>query len=176
MSKKEQTKQLILEAAWQLFQKQGYQDTSTRDIATHAKVANGTVFSHFKSKIDILKAGFEAQLENVLLEASKTDISKTAADRMCHYANSLYPFYLSQREFSRELLATIMWQQDELAPQLARFKALLIHDNDANEMQAEIIIDLYFMTLLHGLNQIDSTTSSLIVLLTSKLANLKLPN
>ena len=55
MSKKEQTKQLILTTAWQLFKENGYQNTSTRDIAMASGVANGTVFSHFKSKIDILK-------------------------------------------------------------------------------------------------------------------------
>lgn len=176
MSKKEQTKQLILTTAWLLFKENGYQNTSTRDIAMASGVANGTVFSHFKSKIDILKAGFSDQLDEVLLNASKKDKSHTAIERMSHYAKALYPFYLSQREFSRELLGTIMWQHSELAPQLARFKNQLIHDNNANAHHADVIIDLYFMTLLYGLNHPEINENELVAQLENKLSLLNVPN
>jgi AcrR family transcriptional regulator len=50
MSRKEN----ILEAATELFAKQGFNGTATSEIARKAGVAQGTVFHHFKSKENLL--------------------------------------------------------------------------------------------------------------------------
>ena len=44
MSKKEKTRDKVLASAWELFLLQGYDHTSTREIAVAANVAVGTVF------------------------------------------------------------------------------------------------------------------------------------
>ena len=168
--KKEQTQAKILSSAWQLFLQDGYEQTSTRDIAKAAKVANGTVFSHYPNKISLLKAGLESQLDEILKKAQKADKTKDAKARMCHYAEFLFAFYMSQKEFSRTLFKEIMWQQEELTAQLNTFKAGLIHDNDASMLHAEVIVDIYFMTLLEGLNQASSTPESMLQRLSDKLS------
>tara|TARA_B100002049_G_scaffold207752_1_gene168865 strand:- start:1004 stop:1531 length:528 start_codon:yes stop_codon:yes gene_type:complete len=174
VTKKEQTKQQILTASWQLFSEQGYHQTSTRDIAKAANVANGTVFSHFATKVAILKYSFENELTDILSTAESLDTSTTATDRMYHYARFLYAFYLAKKEFSRELFKEIMWQQNELEPQLNAFKKRLINGNDATPTDADIIIDLYFMTLMDGLNHADSSVDSMLATLKIKLAKINI--
>ena len=174
MTKKEQTKQQILTASWQLFSELGYHQTSTRDIARAANVANGTVFSHFATKVEILKYSFESELEDILSRAKHSDSSTTATDRMYHYACFLYEFYLAKKEFSRELFKEIMWQQNELEPQLKAFKKRLINDNEATALDADIIMDIYFMTLMEGLNQEDSSVDSMLATLKAKLSKINI--
>jgi hypothetical protein len=69
-----------------------------------------------------------------------------------------------------------MWQHSELAPQLARFKHQLIHDNNANAHHADVIIDLYFMTLLYGLNHPEINENELVAQLENKLSLLNVPD
>ena len=49
----ERTQGLILNAAKELFAVQGYEDTPTAQIAEYARVSEGAVFHHFKSKREI---------------------------------------------------------------------------------------------------------------------------
>ena len=162
MSKREQTRSRILSAAWQLFTENGYEKTSTRDISSAAGVATGTVFSHFPNKLDLLKSGLEVQLSTLLIETAKSDTSITPVDRLLHFASALYPFYLSQREFSKVLFKEILWQSQSLDPQLNAFKHQLVFGNEQKLMYADLLMDVYFMTLLAGLNDDTENEVSLI--------------
>jgi AcrR family transcriptional regulator len=53
------TRQRILTVAAQLFQKQGWENATTRDIALAAGIANGTLFNYFASKDAIAAALIE---------------------------------------------------------------------------------------------------------------------
>ncbi|MBL1218869.1 MAG: TetR/AcrR family transcriptional regulator [Planctomycetes bacterium] len=68
--KKAETRERIVAEALQLFEKKGFADTTTRDIARAAGIATGTMFNYFDSKealamtvfADVLKtAGTEVQ-------------------------------------------------------------------------------------------------------------------
>ncbi len=52
--KKRNTREKILVAAYELFEKQGYDNTSYSEIAKLAGVGYGTIYSHFKSKESLL--------------------------------------------------------------------------------------------------------------------------
>jgi AcrR family transcriptional regulator len=169
VSKREQTRSRILAAAWQLFKDNGYEKTSTRDISATAGVATGTVFSHFPNKIDLLKSGLEVQLTNLLVTTAESDTSETAKDRLLHFASALYPFYISQREFSKELFKEILWQSQSLNPQLSAFKLQLVSGNESQLLYASLLMDVYFMTLLEGLNDDSETEVSLLNKLRNKL-------
>lgn len=52
--KKQETRQRLLECAWQLFQEKGYDDTTVEDITEAADVAKGTFFNYFETKQAIL--------------------------------------------------------------------------------------------------------------------------
>jgi len=56
----EETRAMILNAARELFQSQGYTQTSSAEIATRAGVAEGSLFYHFGSKKNLMAALGEA--------------------------------------------------------------------------------------------------------------------
>jgi AcrR family transcriptional regulator len=59
---KETTRQRILDVAARLFRTQGYDATTTRDIALGAEIAAGTLFNYFPTKEAIVAALAEAAL------------------------------------------------------------------------------------------------------------------
>jgi AcrR family transcriptional regulator len=64
--KKEATRQRILAAAMALFEKKGYDATTTKAIAVRAKVAEGTVFNYFPTKDDIALFFFEREVDHAI--------------------------------------------------------------------------------------------------------------
>ncbi|WP_192016759.1 TetR/AcrR family transcriptional regulator [Photobacterium arenosum] len=153
MMKREQTKRRIQEAAWQLFRENGYQDTTTRHIAEHAEVAAGTVFSHFPTKLDLLKAGFSQQIDHVLTEANSDCPESCPKEKLMHFAGYLYAFYCLEADFSKELFRVLIWQQEEFEKQLEAFRQhLFSHEASYDQHRAAVMMDCYFMTLITGLN------------------------
>jgi AcrR family transcriptional regulator len=64
-TKKNNTEQRILEAAVQLFARQGFSGTSTREIARLADVNETSVFRHFPHKQDLFWAALQSRLQHV---------------------------------------------------------------------------------------------------------------
>jgi AcrR family transcriptional regulator len=58
--KKEQTRQLLAETAWQLFAERGFARVSVADIARAAEVSEATVFNYFRTKEELFYSRFEA--------------------------------------------------------------------------------------------------------------------
>jgi TetR/AcrR family transcriptional repressor of nem operon len=56
------TRDQIVEAADQLFYRQGFEHTSFADIANEVKISRGNFYHHFKSKDEILDATIERRL------------------------------------------------------------------------------------------------------------------
>jgi len=61
-TKKQQIRESILAAAYELFAKRGYSDTNITDIARAAGVAPANLYVYFKSKLDILFCIYEPWL------------------------------------------------------------------------------------------------------------------
>lgn len=66
----------LLQAAARLFRRKGYERTTVRDLATAVGIQSGSIFHHFKSKEEILRAVMEetivyntALMESALAEA-----------------------------------------------------------------------------------------------------------
>ena len=81
----EDTRQRILDAALRLFADRGYDGTTTKDLATAAHVAEGTLFRHFPSKknilIEVASLGWVEILTDLLTELSEMGSYK-AVDRV----------------------------------------------------------------------------------------------
>src|SRR5919106_5988982 len=58
------TRDHIVEAADQLFYRQGFEHTSFSDIADAVQISRGNFYYHFKAKDEILDAVIEARLAN----------------------------------------------------------------------------------------------------------------
>jgi len=81
---KEATRNRVLEAARELFDTQGYQGTTIREIARRAGVSVGSVFTSFASKGEILSQVMEARLDSLYAEIDRVvpHIRGTTADRL----------------------------------------------------------------------------------------------
>jgi len=81
-----ETKQRILQAAQRLFASRGYDGTTTRDLASTAGVAEGTLFRHFENKkailIEVATQGWVEILTDLLTELSEMGSYKAVAQVM----------------------------------------------------------------------------------------------
>jgi len=100
------TRARIKTAALRLFVSKGVKETTTRELARAARIAEGTIYRHYKSKDELIQDLFEghltafcAELENVQAEA-RGGINSTLramVEYMCHLFDSnrtLYQFLL----------------------------------------------------------------------------------
>jgi AcrR family transcriptional regulator len=62
---KQEVRERILRAAFELFLRQGVADTTIEDVCAHADVANRTFFNHFSSRRDMVGALAERRLVNL---------------------------------------------------------------------------------------------------------------
>jgi AcrR family transcriptional regulator len=83
-TQKEATRQRVLAAARELFDTHGYQGTTIREIARHAGVAVGSVFTTFASKGEILSEVMQARLELIYAELNRVmpHVRGSTADRL----------------------------------------------------------------------------------------------
>jgi TetR/AcrR family transcriptional repressor of nem operon len=77
------TRDHIIEAADQLFYRQGYEHTSFSDIADVVRISRGNFYYHFKTKDEILDAVINARLANTRKMLDQWEIEgNTPADRI----------------------------------------------------------------------------------------------
>ncbi len=77
------TRDRIVEAADQLFYRQGYEHTSFSDIADAVQISRGNFYYHFKSKDEILGAVINLRLANTRQMLGQWEINgETPADRI----------------------------------------------------------------------------------------------
>ncbi|WP_430426313.1 TetR/AcrR family transcriptional regulator [Phenylobacterium sp.] len=83
-SQKEATRQRVLEAARELFDTQGYQGATVREIARRAEVSVGSVFTTFASKGEILSEVMAARLDPLYAEIDRVmpHLRGSTADRL----------------------------------------------------------------------------------------------
>lgn len=75
------TREHIVDAADQLFYRQGYEHTSFSDIAKAVRISRGNFYYHFQTKDEILDAVIERRLSNTrrMLEQWRTEESDPAS-------------------------------------------------------------------------------------------------
>lgn len=101
---KEETRRAILESAYALFQQQGYEQTTMRQLASHCGVALGTLFKHFPDKPSILVATFEEDIGDVLSKAFKTLPKNNIHQQLKHVLTEIYGYYAKNHTFSQVLV------------------------------------------------------------------------
>jgi AcrR family transcriptional regulator len=81
--KKQETRQRLIESAWDLFQERGYDHTTVHDITEAADVAKGTFFNYFSTKeaiIDRIAVWRIEVLGNHVL--GEDDVPESAVERI----------------------------------------------------------------------------------------------
>lgn len=88
--KKQQTRQLITEVAWQLFAENGFDQVTVTQIAKAATVAPATVFNYFPTKEDLFYGpmeSFGARLVEAVRDRRPGDSALAAFERFLLEAN-----------------------------------------------------------------------------------------
>jgi AcrR family transcriptional regulator len=98
-------KQRILEAATELFRRDGYDKTRIEDIADVAEVSTGTTYNYYETKADILIAAVSMEVEETLSAGAKIvdEPPASVADAL----NALATLYY---EHSLVYLSKEMWR------------------------------------------------------------------
>lgn len=118
MSKEMDTKELIMEAASELFNAKGYQGTTIRDIAKKAKVNTANISYYFEGKQGLLEACIISFFEPYLLcleeEMAKLD---TESPELC-LKRAIRNVLCFQSE--HHLLARFVWREVTIDSQMSR--------------------------------------------------------
>lgn len=72
-----QTRRRILDAAYREFRRRGFVRVNVDEIAAASRVTKRTLYSHFRSKDDLLAAAFQLQIE-LASEAQRDQATETA--------------------------------------------------------------------------------------------------
>jgi len=118
-TQKAATRSRVIDAARELFDTQGYQGTTIREIARHAGVSVGSVFTTFASKGEILSQVMEGRLESFYAELDRTvpHLRGSTADRL----RSIYAIFFAFEDARTKLfLSHIAAAYDWTLPPTAR--------------------------------------------------------
>lgn len=107
--RKEQTLRRIEDAAWELFSGQGFEGTSTREIADAADIAAGTLFNYFPEKRSLLIHLMQRQIDLALTEAFATMSSSTLEQELTHVFATLTSCYARERRLSRVFVKELLF-------------------------------------------------------------------
>lgn len=164
MSKREQqkaaTQQKLLNEAKRLFIEQGYEGTTTRQVATACGVSIGTVFAHFPDKVALLKAILFHDIERILTTVhDQLSPDTDAFTAYLIYARALYGFYSEHPPLSQALLANSLFQYAAFEEQLRGYiqelsGRLVLVDGCSQEDADTVAYNLmgnYFLVLMEGL-------------------------
>ena len=104
---KEETRRIILAAAYSLFGLKGYEKTTMRELAARADVGLGTIFKHFPDKPSLLLSTFSEDLETVIQNSFDTIPSSNIKMQLTHIVAELYDFFGQNPLFPRILIKEI---------------------------------------------------------------------
>jgi AcrR family transcriptional regulator len=114
---KQQTRQIILEAAKELFETLGYDKTTIRAVAKYAGVGVGTVMSHFKDKASLLSAALVGDWRQTV-ELAMTTMPQEAnyRDQLLYSAKIFFEYYTRRPSLSRNLLKEALFSPEVQSP------------------------------------------------------------
>jgi AcrR family transcriptional regulator len=148
---KEQRRQVIAEAALELFKRNGFAATTLEQIAVQAGVSAPTVVNYFGGKQEILLALLKQPDEQAMREArANLDENSDPLETLCEFEGLMTDYQLQAMPASlwRELAPFLL--TGELAEAMSPWnaavieetKALLLHFQQAGKVRESIDIDV----------------------------------
>lgn len=85
---KKETKRFIFNKALELFQIEGYDNTTVQTICSSCGIAKGTFYNHFNSKEDIIRESFRSGIDEYVQEGmTPVDISSSPVNALISFIN-----------------------------------------------------------------------------------------
>lgn len=157
-TQKEATRRRVLDAARELFETVGYDETTVREIATRAGVAVGSVFTSFAGKADVLSQVMADRLEALYgeLERVLPHLRGSTADRLASIFALHYDFETRRTQlFLAHIAAAFNWRPGSPATPYGRNPRLRAMIRDCIEegrrrgdVDAQADVDLAVDTLM----------------------------
>jgi len=132
--KTKNTRANIIEVATRLFMDNGYQSTSTRQIAQLAEITQPNLYHHFQNKeevyvgvIENLLSEVNAELDAIVTNTSLTTTMKLRNVAECLQANHPFDFELMMHDFKTKLTQEtqknlfLLWNESYKEPLLRLF-------------------------------------------------------
>ena len=132
---KSETRRIILEAAYRLFEEVGYEKATMRALAAKAGVGIGTIFQHFTNKPALLVATFDEDMRPMVESAVASIPAAGLKDQLRHLIRHVFEYYARRVRLSRVLLREIIFMEGDGAD---RIKQL---ENEYIETMAGIFTD-----------------------------------
>ena len=169
VEQKAATRERIVQAAWELFNRDGYDGTTTKAVAERAGVAAGTVFVHARDKPELLFLVMSSMIAETIGEAFRTLPPQAPfIDQVLHLFRGPVSYYGRHPQVGRAFLKTMPGADGPNAQKLnaqtfafierlaglvraAGERGELARELDAN-LAARAIFALYFVSLLAWLN------------------------
>ncbi|MDX5332295.1 MAG: TetR/AcrR family transcriptional regulator [Caulobacteraceae bacterium] len=126
-TQKEATRQRVLDAARELFETVGYEETTVREIARKAGVAVGSVFTSFASKADVLSQVMAERLGDLYAEHERIlpHLRGSTADRLSSIFAFHYEFETRRTKlFLAHIAAAYSWRAGSPATPYGRNQRL----------------------------------------------------
>jgi TetR/AcrR family transcriptional regulator, cholesterol catabolism regulator len=166
--RKEEKRARLREAAWELFCSQGYEATTTKQIAARAGVASGTLFLYARDKADLLFLVFHDRLATAVDEGMRTLPQAPLLDQLEHLFGAFLRTYAEAPHVARWFVKELPGANGPNAQTTNQLTFALLHHLAGLIQQAqargEIVADvapvllsqnlfaLYFFTLLGWLS------------------------
>jgi AcrR family transcriptional regulator len=139
LSKSEETRNRILEAALALFREQGFDKATMRDIAARAEVATGAAYYYYASKDAIVLDFYERSSAEMLPQtAAAIAEAKGLEDRLRASISTKLDYFAPNRSVLRALLRNGADPQHPLSPFSAETQT--IRDADI-ELFRQLLVD-----------------------------------
>jgi AcrR family transcriptional regulator len=135
------TRQSILDAAEALFEEHGYDATSVENITEAARIAKGTFYQHFDTKLDVLLALTRCQQESIweaVLAALEN--GQPPLEAGLDFVRGMARWCRERGPVAGELVLRAMEQPDERQQSSARL--LLAHILERAQRRGEIRSDM----------------------------------
>ena len=102
--KKQETRQRMLEAAWNLFRERGYEETTVEEITEAADVAKGTFFNYFETKEAVLGEIMAWRIDLLRRQAlSGEDVPESAVARIKLLIHAMVGEFSPKGDLARHL-------------------------------------------------------------------------
>ena len=130
---KERTRAKLLQVALRIVERRGIAALNTFEIARSAKVSHGTVFAHFKTRDELIRAALESFLMNVDLETRRCLREAASVEELLKaHLKSIEPHEVLHRRILQEL---------HLLPQTARALWTEIHSALSSHLHDVLLQD-----------------------------------
>ena len=105
LSKADNKKKMIISASEKIFSENGFEESTTIDIAQAAGVAEGTLYEYFNSKEDIFFSGLSNHFIEHANSAKKNLTASGSLEKLSRFIKENYILYLRAPFFARNFIA-----------------------------------------------------------------------